>query len=180
MLVEAASLLKHIWRAWKHFEEHGATTEFESSYQGLRCSPILHTTCDQCYWLSGGDFVPTDTSPAFSETDNCCVLKYYWQQLWNWKYFGSTSINLSRTKNHKDSHIRWKWPKDFRSFFDNNMFHTCSPFLSFPLVHSLPENQIAALKGKGHNQNSQKKAQEKTHTDFPTDHTASQMWQDRD
>lgn len=42
------------------------------------------------------------------------------------------------------------------------MFHTCSPFLPFLLVHSLPENQIAALKGnanspkltkKGHREN---------------------------
>lgn len=41
------------------------------------------------------------------------------------------------------------------------MFQACSPFLSFPLVHSLPENQIAALKGKGNSQNSQKRPQRK-------------------
>lgn len=53
------------------------------------------------------------------------------------------------------------------------MFHTCSTFLSLPLEHSLPENQIAALKGKGNSPKLTKKATEKIHTVFPTDHTAS-------
>lgn len=73
MLVEAVSLPKHFWKARKHFEEPCITTEFQSLYQGLWCSPVLLTTYDHCYWLCSGGFVPTAISPASSETDNWSV-----------------------------------------------------------------------------------------------------------
>lgn len=86
------------------------------------------------------------------------------------KVFWVNIYQFQQNKDYEDSHIRCKWPKDFEKLFNNDMFHTCSPFLSFLLVHSLPENQIAALKGKGNSPKLTEKATEKINTAFSTQH----------
>lgn len=70
MFVETVSLLKHFWKAWKHFEELCTAPEFPSFSSGFLCPFILLTTCNHCQWWCDVGFVPRAISSASSETDN--------------------------------------------------------------------------------------------------------------
>lgn len=70
MFVETVSLLKHFWKAWKHFEELCTAPEFPSFSSGFLCPFILLTTCNHCHWWCDVGFVPRAISSASSEADN--------------------------------------------------------------------------------------------------------------